>query len=347
MPAAEPPALPSPPRLLRRTSVHPILRFHALLSVWVVGAPLAHLLGAAIGWPRVLGLAGFRRRAGSFGDYAATEHDVFAAVYFKGGTSWTMQIAQQVASRGAGRWSHIHDVVAWPDAMHPRFAVPLSDPGPAAASPTGLRVIKTHLPRPQVPWSPSARYLSVLRDPKDVLVSSYRFVQSIALGPMMPPVSAWLDWFLSDGFPWGSWPAHVASWWAERERDNVLVLTFDGLKADLPGSIDRIAELLGVDLSPAERSAIVARCTFEAMKAEDARFGPGMVVPWGRPEGAMMRRGASGGSAELLTPEQQARIDAWCAAELERLGSDFPYSATFGASSTASRATSSRSRGSA
>ena len=49
----------------------------------------------------------------------------------------------------------------------------------------------------------------------------------------------------------------------------------------------------------------------------------------------MMRRGQSGASSELLTPEQQRRIDDHCRAELKRLGCDFPYDASFGAHSTA------------
>jgi hypothetical protein len=43
----------------------------------------------------------------------------------------------------------------------------------------------------------------------------------------------------------------------------------------------------------------------------------------------MMRKGASGGSSELLTPEQQLQIDDYCRRELGRLGCDFPYDAAF------------------
>jgi len=46
----------------------------------------------------------------------------------------------------------------------------------------------------------------------------------------------------------------------------------------------------------------------------------------------MMRAGKSGGSGELLTPAQQRFIDDWCGAELVRLGCDFPYDETYGAS---------------
>jgi hypothetical protein len=48
------------------------------------------------------------------------------------------------------------------------------------------------------------------------------------------------------------------------------------------------------------------------------------MIAW-QAEGAMMRNGKEGGASELLTPERQRQIDAHFIAELERLGSDFPY----------------------
>ena len=39
----------------------------------------------------------------------------------------------------------------------------------------------------------------------------------------------------------------------------------------------------------------------------------------------MMRKGTQSSSSELLSPEQQERIDRHFMAELKRLGSDFPY----------------------
>ena len=39
----------------------------------------------------------------------------------------------------------------------------------------------------------------------------------------------------------------------------------------------------------------------------------------------MIRKGAQGGSSELLSPERQRQIDQHFMAELKRLGSDLPY----------------------
>ena len=56
----------------------------------------------------------------------------------------------------------------------------------------------------------------------------------------------------------------------------------------------------------------------------DHKFSMGKMVAWRRP-GAMLRKGSQGGSSELLTPEQQRKVDAHFVAELKQLGSDFPY----------------------
>jgi hypothetical protein len=44
------------------------------------------------------------------------------------------------------------------------------------------------------------------------------------------------------------------------------------------------------------------------MRKVKERFGMGRRIAWRR-EGAMIRRGAQGGSAELLSPAQQRAID--------------------------------------
>ncbi len=262
-------------------------------------------------------------------DYAPTAHDVFVCSYYKSGTNWTMQIAVQIAHRGNAEFEHIHDLVAWPDmGVRSRIAIPLDDDGPRRSAATGLRIIKTHLPLDALPYSANARFICVVRDPKDVFVSGYHFTRAMILGPLMPTVAAWLDAYLSPDTPLGSWARHVASGWAIRERSNVLFLTYESMRADLPAAVDRIAAFMGVELAPAERAAVIERSTFDYMKKIGHKFdSPG--APWGRSTGTMLRRGKSGGSGELISPEQQRRIDEYWRAELAKLQCDFPYDEAF------------------
>ena len=263
-------------------------------------------------------------------DYVPTPHDVLVCSYYKSGTNWTMQIAVQIAHRGRAEFEHIHDLVAWPD-MDARagYAIPLSNDEPLRLAQTGLRVIKTHLALDALPYSPAARYICVVRDPKDVFVSSYHFTRAMILGPLMPTVDAWLDAYLSPDTAFGSWARHLASGWRLRSSGNVLFLTYENMRADLPAAVDKIAAFMGVALEPEQRAAVIERSTFAYMKKIGHKFdAPG--APWAKAGGAMMRRGQSGTSAELISAAQQRRIDDYWRGQLAGLGCDFPYDAQFG-----------------
>lgn len=288
--------------------------------------PVLIVLGWLGIWPGLMA-RGMQRMHSEFGTYALKENDVLICSYFKSGTNWTMQMALQIAYRGHAEFEHVHDLVPWPELPVRRpFAVDVADDRLYEECPTGLKIIKTHLALNQLPWNDRARYICVVRDPKDVFVSSYHFVRSVVMGPLMPTPEQWLDLYLSDATPLGSWAEHAAGFWAIRNRDNVLFLTFESMKLDPAGTVDRIARLMGIELKPEERRAVLERSSFSYMKAHTEKFDPvGIGPPWADSRGSMVRRGAAGGSSEMLTVAQRRRIDDFWGAELSRIGSDFPY----------------------
>jgi hypothetical protein len=209
------------------------------------------------------------------------------------------------------------------------YLVPLDDPSPLARSPTGRRVIKTHLPFEAVPYSEESHYIGLVRDPKDACVSSYHFMRSMMFGPAMPSVATWVELFIRPDFAPVSWAAHLQSYWRVRDRPNVLFLTYDEMKRDSAVAIRRIAAFMGVELATTELAEVERRSSFAYMKEAQHKFNPGQVVPWGSAGGYMLRRGERGRSDELLTQEQRKRIDDACRAQLVTLGSDFPYDEAF------------------
>ena len=271
-----------------------------------------------------------RVKARAFAGYTPAEHDVFVATFGKSGTNWMMQIAQQAAWDGSAEFDHIHDVVPWPDAPFPA-AVVLDDPGPREAAPTGLRVIKTHLDAAHVPYDERSVYLSVIRDPKEVLVSSYYFLGGMfgMLGHLS--MDDWFELYMEPGSVSREWAVHTDSFWRWRGRPNVLVLTYGELKRDLPHQIDRIAEVMGVELTAAGREAVVERSSFDWMYAHESKFAPPRP-PFRREAEAtrMVRAGETGRSGADLSAVQQAAVDRRALADLEELGSAFPYGECFG-----------------
>ena len=146
---------------------------------------------------------------------------------------------------------------------------------------------------------------------------------------MTPSVANFVEYFLSPAFQFCAWPLFLDGYWRVRDRENVLFLTYEEMKRDLPGTVRRIAAFLNVALSEDEQNAVTRQASFDRMKKIEHKFETGMLVPWSQPRGAMMRRGQHGASNELLTPGLQQRIDDHCRAELKRQGCDFPYDQAF------------------
>jgi hypothetical protein len=295
---------------------------------YLVAIPGARVLALFGKWPQLLGrgMAKANERAKS---YTPTARDVLVCAYFKTGTNWTMQIAIQIAHRGKAKFEHIHELVPWIEIppKH-RMAVPVTEDSVWQSCPTGLRVIKTHASFDHLIYTPEAKYIWVVRDPKDVFVSSYHFVRDTALGPLMPTPEQWLDLFLSPDTPAGSWAVHVDGGWRHRHKPNLLFLTYEEMKKDLPATVRQIAELMQVDLTEEEFGRVLAQSDFAHMRSIGHKFDP-PAMPWSQGEGSMIRRGESGSAGELLNEEQKQRIDDYWRAELKRLGSDFPYDAKF------------------
>ena len=297
---------------------------------------LAHRVAKRLGLShKIIEVAGALLRSehnmrAAFAGYEPTERDVFVATYMKSGTNWAMQICQQLAHRGAAEFDHIHDLVPWPDNID-GSPIGLDDPASWRDSPTGLRVIKTHLDEAYVPRSAAARYVVVLRDPKEVVVSSYHFLAPLLGVADTLDTTDWLDLFLASrraGVE--AWMDHALGWWGLRDAPEVLVLFFADMKRDLPGAVDRIAAHLSVTLSSDQRAAVIERSELAWMKAHNDKFAP-VPFPFTQPTYMpdMIRRGVSGGATELYTPEQLARVDALALDSLARRGSAFPYAARF------------------
>jgi hypothetical protein len=264
-----------------------------------------------------------------FRHYVPSGHDVFVATYAKSGTNWMLQIAHQLLYHGIAQFDHIHSVVPWPDTKlippFRRYAIPLEDPSVWMASPEQKRVIKTHFNWELLPYSEDARYIMVIRDPKDVFVSNYFFLKATALGPAMPSAGTWFKLYLSENFPLGgSWAVNAAGYWAQRHRPNVLILSFKSMKQDLNGAVRVVADFLDVRASDEVIQKVCEQATFDYMKRVDEKFRVWKMTPWQRPS-TMLRKGVQGGSSELLSPEQMLAADAYFIAELKRLRSDLPY----------------------
>lgn len=313
-----------------------LLMYVVAIPFYLILVPLNWLLkisGKPAALMRTIGKKQFspKRNSKVFADYIPDEGDIFVSTFSKSGTNWMMQIAHQIAWQGEGEFENIHDVVCWPDVpgkRSERVSTPLRSDLLKTLSPTGMRVIKTHLASQYVPYSEKAKYLIVVRDPKEVFVSSYPFVKGVA-GPLMPSVDVWLKLFFTQEWPMNfgnTWAQHTAGYWAMKDRPNVLVLSYSKLKHDPETGIREVAKTLEVDLSEEQLAKVVEKSSFNYMKKINRKFAPSDTssLPWAKGF-TMIREGKTGNSSELISPEQQRLIDEHFMQELKDLHSDFPY----------------------
>ena len=265
----------------------------------------------------------FKRSA--YEHYQPRKNDVIVSTYPKSGTTWMKQMAYQIGYKGEGDYTHIDRVIPWPDNLVPMDDMAMVDDFSLVAnSPTGLHVIKSHLEAEYIPYNDEAKYICVIRDPKDTLVSIVHFdngFNQLLFGETVP-VDAWVDAFQTNNFVYQPWAELTDSWWRLRNRDNVLVYLYEDMIREGEQCIKKVADFLEITLSESEFSKVVEKSSFAYMKKNDHLFSP---PAWNSGHVPMVRSGKSGNSRELLSVEQNQAIDDHCMKTLADMDSEFPY----------------------
>lgn len=149
------------------------------------------------------------------------------------------------------------------------------------------RVIKTHLPIDGLPFYPEVHYVVVARDPRDVFMSQWNHYSSFTDGfysmvnkipnrfgdelPRCPSdlhefwrlwiCRGWFEWEM-EGYPFGGNMRHTQTWWDFRHLDNVLMIHFDDLLADIAGQLEKISSFVNVTLSQAALTEVAESVNF-------------------------------------------------------------------------------------
>ena len=220
-------------------------------------------------------------------EFRFRDDDIIIATYAKSGTTWTQQIVGQLIFKGAGDVP-VHELSPWVDLRVPPKPVKLA----ALEEQTNRRFLKTHLPVDALVFSDRAKYIYLGRDGRDVIWSMYNhharandvWYQVLndtpgRVGPRIErldcdTVAYFRKWLEDDGYPFWPFWENVRSWWAIRQLPNVLMLHYTELKADLPGSIRRIAGFLEIPIDEERFATIVEHCTFDYMKAHAEAAAP-------------------------------------------------------------------------
>jgi len=211
--------------------------------------------------------------------------DAFLASYPRSGSTWLRFMLFESLLGEASEFGSVNQAI--PDVKLHRAGLPLM--------PGGSRLIKTH--EVYQPQYRKAVYL--VRDPRDVALSEYAY--QTALGLVDQNLDDYLNRFLRESVnPFSSWRAHVESWLnAPLEKEQLLVIRFEDLRADTVYTILQIATFLG--LTPEEKRIrqAIADNTIERMRAKEKE-----TPQRASKRGQFIRSGSVGGWRANLNPAQ-------------------------------------------
>ena len=228
------------------------------------------------------------------------------------------QICHQLRTHGSMDFEEISEVIPFVELAHD-LGHDLTQP--QVAEP---RIFKTHCWYDHCPKG--AKYILVLRNPEDVALSFFKFFEGWYFQPGEISLEVFLrEFWLQRGIPASrmqnaSYHHHLLSWYAHRLDPNVLTVFYEDMKADLEGTVRRVARFLQLDASQATLAVAVEHSSFEFMKAHATQFDEHVTKRKRNPAcglpldagmgGGKVNQGTVGGAKALLPEHLQAEIHA-------------------------------------
>ena len=204
---------------------------------------------------------------GNYGQVALFDprpSDVFITPFAKSGTTWLQQIAHGLRSQGDMNFEEVGFVVPCLDFPHP-LGIALD--APQAFEP---RAYMTHSNWQDVPKG--GRYICAFRNPKDVIVSYYRFLENWFFEPGVIDLDAFAQNFVPPEDELGDWWLHMISWWEQRDNAAVLLLTYEDMVGDLVGTVRKVAGLMDITLTDDLLDTVVRQSSRDFMLANASHF---------------------------------------------------------------------------
>ncbi|XP_069856081.1 sulfotransferase 2A1-like [Dipodomys merriami] len=230
------------------------------------------------------------------------DEDIITMTYPKSGTHWLIEILSLIHTKGDPNWVRsvpIHIRSPWIENESGYKCTVERKEGPP--------LITSHLPIQLFPksfFTSKAKMIYVIRNPKDVLISSYYFQRFTNLSKKPESLEQFFEWFLQGYVPYGSWFDHVRGWMSMREKENVLVLSYEQMKKDTRSMVERICGFLGKALEPGELDLVLENSSFQAMKENKMSNFSNVPEELVTPGYKITRKGITGDWKNHFTPAQ-------------------------------------------
>ncbi|CAF1247621.1 unnamed protein product [Adineta ricciae] len=237
--------------------------------------------------------------------YIARPDDVFIVTMPRSGTTWMETIVYSILQNGRAFNEDFKDFTARTPFLEQHGGqgiVNMRRPGS----------IKTHLPLSIIPQHSQAKYIYVVRNPKDMCTSFYKFIKTMpGVTHSDVPFDTYFDLFIAGRANYGDYFDHVLDAWSHKDEPNVLFIVYEDMKKDIRSVIRRLAKFLNVDLTDEILERIVQVTSFDYMKKAEynkhlSEESAGHLFE----TRTVVRKGEVGDWRTLMSEEQSRRMDA-------------------------------------
>jgi hypothetical protein len=256
-------------------------------------------------------------REAALNSYRPRPTDVIISPFGKCGTTWLQQTFHCLRTRGDMDFDDISRVVPW---IETSVTLGLNINAEQVTDPRGF---KSHLAYDELPRG--TRYVVSLRDPKDALVSMYKFMEGWFMEPGAIPIEQFAFGWAAGGRYWN----HLTSWWAQRDNPNVLLFSYEHMCEDPKGHVKGLAEFCGIPLDEELLRLTLENTSMPFMLAHKDKFDDLMMrqkseelcnLPPGS-DSSKVRQGGAGGHRAALSPQVAALLDeTWTTAATPATG---------------------------
>lgn len=222
--------------------------------------------------------------------------DIFLVSFPKSGNTWLRFLIANAIKVKYGierevNFFSVHDII--PDVHICQNILPQ---GPFGR--TDLpRLIKSH-----TTFNPYYyRVILLVRDPRDVVVSSFHYRKNYHAIPEDMDLSTFVR---HEKFGINAWVEHTQSWLARRKAGHILrTFLYEDLKEDTTGELAKIMSLMGISLSPSALADAVELCSKDRMKASEQNHMSTQLIK--HQKTAFVRKAEASGGQELSEADRQ------------------------------------------
>ena len=243
--------------------------------------------------------------------------DVFIVTFPKSGTTWMQQIVKLLRTGGQPDGVKLDRSIPWLEVLDSDFGKMLGYTPDMADTSDVLspRAFKSHLTYDLVPGgfphTTPAKYIYVMRNPKEVCVSLW-YHYNMILNRKKVSWEEHVAIMLSKEPPFAGWFEHILGWWRHNDSPNILFIKYEDMKRDPLTTVRSVASFIGIEEATDELlQKVIQHSSFASMK-KDATTNHDWMVGEGKvfsQENNFIRKGEIGGWREHFTEEQSKRYD--------------------------------------